>query len=74
MNGAAHRPGHDRRYALTSAKLMSETGWSPRMTFEDGLKSTIDWYRENQAWTGRIRSGEYRSYYEQNYGARAVLG
>ena len=64
------RPGHDRRYALSSAKLMSETGWKPQMEFERGLASTIEWYRTNPSWVAHVRSGEYREYYEQNYGQR----
>lgn len=65
------RPGHDRRYALSSEKLMSETGWSPVMNFEEGLSRTIQWYRENSGWVARVRSGEYRTYYEHNYGNRS---
>ena len=64
------RPGHDRRYALSSEKLMRETGWQPVMNFETGLAKTIEWYRENPAWVARVRSGEYRTYYEKNYGNR----
>ena len=64
------RPGHDRRYALSSEKLMRETGWEPVMDFETGLARTIDWYRANSAWVERVRSGEYRTYYERNYGNR----
>jgi dTDP-glucose 4,6-dehydratase len=67
----ADRPGHDRRYALSSEKLMRETSWRPLMDFETGLARTIEWYRANQPWVARVRSGEYRVYYEQNYGARA---
>jgi len=67
------RPGHDRRYALSSEKLERETGWSPRMDFETGLKGTIDWYRSHGEWVSRVRSGAYRSYYERNYGDRAVV-
>jgi dTDP-glucose 4,6-dehydratase len=66
------RPGHDRRYALSSEKLMRETGWRPVMDFEAGLARTIDWYRTNTAWLSRVRSGEYRAYYERNYGSRTV--
>jgi dTDP-glucose 4,6-dehydratase len=66
------RPGHDRRYALSSEKLMRETGWRPLIDFEAGLAQTIDWYRANGAWVARVRSGEYRTYYERNYGGRAV--
>jgi dTDP-glucose 4,6-dehydratase len=61
------RPGHDRRYALSSEKLTKETGWSPQMDFERGLQATVDWYRENQEWVQHVRSGEYLKYYAQNY-------
>jgi dTDP-glucose 4,6-dehydratase len=66
------RPGHDRRYALSSQKLTRQTGWRPLMDFETGLARTIEWYRGNSAWVANVRSGEYRSYYERNYGSRAV--
>jgi len=65
------RPGHDRRYALSSEKLMHETGWSPVTNFETGLAETIDWYRANSAWIAGVRSGAYLHYYERNYGNRA---
>jgi dTDP-glucose 4,6-dehydratase len=68
------RPGHDRRYALSSEKLMRETGWSPVTDFETGLAETIGWYRANSAWVAGVRSGAYRTYYERNYGNRAVGG
>ena len=68
------RPGHDRRYALSSDKLTRETGWRPEMDFETGLARTIEWYGANAAWVARVRSGEYRAYYEQNYGHRTVAG
>ncbi|MDQ2774710.1 MAG: dTDP-glucose 4,6-dehydratase [Acidobacteriota bacterium] len=64
------RPGHDRRYALTNAKLTSHTGWEPRMNFNDGLAATVDWYRNNHEWVRRIKSGEYRHFYELNYANR----
>ena len=64
------RPGHDRRYALSSEKLMHETGWRPVTNFETGLAETIDWYRANSAWVAGVRSGAYRTYYERNYGNR----
>jgi dTDP-glucose 4,6-dehydratase len=67
------RPGHDRRYALSSEKLMRETGWGPAMDFETGLARTIAWYRANAGWVARVRSGEYRTYYERNYGHRTTL-
>ena len=61
----ADRPGHDRRYALSSRKLTRETGWAPRVNFEEGLALTIDWYRNNPAWTERVKSGEYRAGFYQ---------
>jgi dTDP-glucose 4,6-dehydratase len=66
------RPGHDRRYALSSGKIMRETTWRPQVDFEVGLARTIEWYSTNAAWVGHVRSGEYLSYYERNYGARAA--
>jgi dTDP-glucose 4,6-dehydratase len=66
------RPGHDRRYALSSEKLMRETGWQPVMDFETGLARTIEWYRGNSAWVAHVRSGAYRTYYERNYGNRTA--
>lgn len=71
MQTVKDRPGHDRRYALSSEKLMRETGWRAEMPFEKGLKATIEWYRENAAWVSRVKSGEYLHYYERNYGGRA---
>ncbi|MBY0507673.1 MAG: dTDP-glucose 4,6-dehydratase [Bryobacteraceae bacterium] len=70
MKTVTDRPGHDRRYALTSEKLERETGWAPRMDFDRGLALTVDWYRENRAWVERVRSGEYRRFYDVNYGQR----
>jgi dTDP-glucose 4,6-dehydratase len=67
------RPGHDRRYALSSEKLMRETRWEPVMNFETGLALSIAWYRDNAAWVSRVRSGEYRTYYERNYGNRTTV-
>ncbi len=68
----ADRPGHDRRYALTNGKLTRETGWEPRVNFERGLLDTVEWYQRNQAWVERIKSGEYRRFYELNYSDRAI--
>jgi dTDP-glucose 4,6-dehydratase len=64
------RPGHDRRYALSSAKLEAETGFVPAMQFEQGLQATVDWYRNNSQWVERVRSGAYREFYQSNYGQR----
>jgi dTDP-glucose 4,6-dehydratase len=62
------RPGHDRRYSLSSKKLRSELGWEPRLRFDEGLARTVDWYRDNEWWWAPIRSGEYRDYYARHYG------
>jgi len=70
MKTVADRPGHDRRYALTSEKLVRETGWTPLMPFDDGLALTVQWYRDNTDWVHRVKSGEYRDYYEKNYAHR----
>jgi dTDP-glucose 4,6-dehydratase len=71
MQRVADRPGHDRRYALTSAKLMGETGWAPQVGFDEGLKQTIDWYKANPEWVARVKSGAYRTFYERNYANRS---
>jgi dTDP-glucose 4,6-dehydratase len=63
------RPGHDRRYSLDTTKLRG-LGWAPRRTFEEGLADTVGWYRDNRAWWERLKSGEYRAYYEQQYASR----
>ena len=67
------RPGHDRRYALDSSKLTRLTGWRPAVSFEEGIRRTIEWYRENEAWWRPIKAGEFRAYYERAYGRRKVL-
>jgi dTDP-glucose 4,6-dehydratase len=72
MQTVQDRPGHDRRYALSSQKITRETGWAPKMPFEQGLQATIEWYRANAAWVAHVKSGEYQHYYERNYAGRAV--
>jgi dTDP-glucose 4,6-dehydratase len=62
------RPGHDRRYSLSSEKIGSEIGWEPRVQFEQGIERTVGWYRDNEWWWEPIRSGDYRAYYERQYG------
>ncbi len=62
------RPGHDRRYSLGSEKIRSELGWEAQVRFAEGLERTVDWYRDNEEWWEPIRSGEYREYYERQYG------
>lgn len=61
------RPGHDRRYALSSRKIEQETGWKAETDFDQGLRRTVAWYQQNSGWVERVRSGEYQRYYEQNY-------
>lgn len=64
------RPGHDRRYAMDSSKIEQELGWKRTYAFEDALRKTVDWYLQNRGWWERIRSGEYRQYYEKMYAGR----
>jgi dTDP-glucose 4,6-dehydratase len=62
------RAGHDLRYAIDAAKIGRELGWRPETTFTDGIKKTIRWYIENRWWWERILDGEYKNYYEKQYG------
>jgi dTDP-glucose 4,6-dehydratase len=64
------RAGHDWRYAIDSGKLMSELGWEPSVTFEEGLEKTIDWYLNNEAWLKNVTSGNYQNYYQNQYANR----
>jgi dTDP-glucose 4,6-dehydratase len=64
------RPGHDRRYAIDTGKITAELGWAPEETFETGLRRTVRWYLENQAWVRDVQSGAYQSWIELNYGDR----
>ncbi len=61
------RPGHDRRYSLSADKVRG-LGWEARTRFADGLAGTVDWYRDNEWWWAPIRRGDYRAYYERQYG------
>jgi dTDP-glucose 4,6-dehydratase len=63
------RKGHDRRYSLSSEKVRA-LGWEPRWRFDDGLPATVGWYRDNEWWWGPIRSGDYRHYYQSQYGVK----
>jgi len=63
------RPGHDRRYAIDARKLERELGWKPAETFESGLRKTVQWYLDNQAWVQDVISGEYRSWVAKQYAA-----
>ena len=67
------RLGHDRRYALDCSKIQKRTGWKPAISFADGIRGTVDWFRANQAWWRPIKQGEFRQYYERMYGQRKVL-
>lgn len=64
------RPGHDMRYAIDPTKLETELGWKPKYNFETGIQQTIEWYLNNQEWWKNILSGEYKQYFEKQYGER----
>ena len=70
LTSVTDRLGHDRRYAVDFRKTTQELGWRPAISFEQGLRDTVDWYRTNPEWVRRCRSGEYRTYYEHMYGER----
>ena len=63
----ADRPGHDFRYSLDCSRIHA-LGWRPLVAFEEGLRETVRWYRENEAWWRPLKSGEFRSYYRERYG------
>ena len=65
------RPGHDRRYAIDAGKIERELGWKPAETFATGIRKTVRWYLDNQAWVANVTSGAYREWLDQNYKARA---
>ncbi len=67
------RPGHDRRYAMDGAKLAA-LGWRPSRTFDEGLRETVAWYRDNPEWVASARSGDWDSYYARQYGERLAAG
>jgi len=60
------RPGHDQRYAIDSSKIKS-LGWKTSVSLEEGLKRTVDWYKDNRDWWERVKSGEYKEYYKKHY-------
>ena len=64
------RPGHDRRYAIDAGKMRRELGWEPQFDLARGLRETVEWYVAHRDWWEPIRTGEYREYYERQYGAR----
>jgi dTDP-glucose 4,6-dehydratase len=61
------RPGHDLRYAIDASKINKELGWSPTVTFEQGLSKTIDWYLCNEEWLNNVTTGNYQNYYNKQY-------
>jgi len=61
------RPGHDRRYAMSSAKMESDLGWKPRETFASGIRKTVQWYVDNQPWIENVTSGSYRQWMATQY-------
>ena len=65
------RPGHDRRYAIDATKIERELGWKPAETFTTGIRKTVLWYLENQAWVSNVQSGAYREWVEKNYSVRS---
>jgi len=64
----ADRPGHDKRYAIDTTKIKNELSWEPAVSFEEGLKKTVDWFCQNESWWKNIKSGEYQDYYQKQYG------
>lgn len=64
------RPGHDRRYAIDAGKLERELNWKPAETFDTGIRKTVQWYLENQAWVANVQSGNYRDWLDKNYSGR----
>ena len=67
------RPGHDRRYAVDCSRVRT-LGWGPTVSFDEGLRATVDWYRAHASWWRKIKSGEFRAYYEQMYRQRLNSG
>ena len=64
------RAGHDLRYAIDATKLKNELGWTPSITFEQGLEKTVDWYLANEEWLNNVTSGHYKDYYNEQYANR----
>jgi dTDP-glucose 4,6-dehydratase len=64
------RPGHHRRYAIDSSKIKREIGWSPKVSFEDGLRLSVQWYLDHTEWVDHVKSGEYKDWIHKNYSWR----
>lgn len=67
------RPGHDRRYAIDATRISRELGWKPAQEFEGGLRKTVEWYLNNDAWIANVRTGAYREWIEKNYAERETV-
>ncbi len=67
------RPGHDKRYAIDASRIEKELNWEPQMDFETGMKEMVLWYKENEDWWKKIKSGEYQAYFEKNYTQRGEI-
>jgi dTDP-glucose 4,6-dehydratase len=61
------RPGHDKRYAIDFLKIKNELGWQPQVSFKEGIKKTIEWFKKNEQWWRNAKSGEYQKYYNEQY-------
>jgi len=66
------RPGHDQRYAIDAGKIARELGWQPAISFDDGIRQTIDWYLENRPWMAAVLDGSYKEYYQKMYENREL--
>ncbi|MGH9712670.1 MAG: dTDP-glucose 4,6-dehydratase [Candidatus Acidiferrales bacterium] len=67
LSSVKDRPGHDRRYALNCEKAEKELGWKPVISLEDGLRQTVEWYKDNENWLAGVRGGDYLNYYQKYY-------
>lgn len=67
LTSVKDRPGHDRRYALDCKKIEKDLGWKPQVLLDEGLRQTINWYKQNSEWIAGVRGGEYRTYYDKYY-------
>ena len=66
------RPGHDRKYAVDWSKIKKELGWEPEHDFDTLLAKTVDWYKQNESWWRNVKEGEYKKYYEKQYGSKTT--
>ena len=64
------RPGHDQKYALDHSKISTELNWEPKYNLQEALEKTVQWYKENEQWWKKVKSGEYQNYYEKQYGKK----